>query len=306
MLRACGQNGLADRVMGWWAAQSAWGLADGQSPTRVNGHLAVHEKDGIHASRPIKGRSDFEEAESVGYFKRRLFYAKVKVAVRQRLTANLNRLEARWGFFLPYRLSECRSDVFFRSIEELARRGRIRTALVIGAATGQASTEALLAGAMENENRPTVFCICNSPRRLFGRERTKAGGPVAGWYELSSSSAEERERELEELVNRIKKSNQIEFFDVVLVDGSQVEHEKDICDVVKMELRAARFVLLDDINNGWNYETHRCLLGDPQFALTDCNPTVRNGYSIFEKLDSTEIEVDSIHRPPTLVAERAN
>jgi len=305
MLKACHQDRLADRLTNF-PALSASCSADEQRTGTAGDPVAGHAKGDIHESRPVRARYVLGESGSVSFIKRRLFYAKVKVAAKQRLSANLHRLEARWGAFLPYRVSGRRCDAFFSAIEELARKEHIRTALVIGADPREASTEALLAGAMENKSGPAVFCISNLSHRLIAQRTTNASDVVAGWYEISSPSDEEQAGALDEIINNIKEENQIEFFDVVLVDGSQTEHQVCICKNVARELRAARFVILDGISNRGNHEAHRLLVGNQRFALTDYDPTLRGGYSIFETLESTDVDGSGVNCRSTVVGARSD
>jgi len=110
-------------------------------------------------------------------------------------------------------------------------------------------------------------------------------------------------QELEKSINKIKQENQIDFFDVVLIDGSELQHQVTVSDTVNKELYAACFVLLDDINTMSNYENHSGLLRDSTFVLVAHNPGLRNGYSIFRKKNSADCEVGNALCSASTVAE---
>jgi hypothetical protein len=298
MLRACGQGNLAERVMG---CQSQ------RVPSFARGPLGAmaHEKNPGSITSPATPRP-LSRAKSVGTIKRRLLWAKAKVAAKQRLAATIRHLEANLGAFLPYRFSAQRCDVFFNAIEELAQKENIRTALVIGADRREPCTEALLTGATANENRPAVFCIANSLHGRSGSQRNGSTAVNAKWYELSSSLTATQERSIEDLLKTIKHDAEVDFFDLVLVDGSEVELDEGIDGALANELRTARFVLLDDISSGWNHDSHWRLLKDQRFILANHNPTLRNGYSIFEKPVHADDEEDAGRRLSALVTARIN
>jgi len=242
------------------------------------------------------------QPRSVQSIGRRLWFAKAKLEARTRLASTARELDAKLGGFLPYHLSARRQDVFFNAIEVLARTQNIRTVLVIGAARAKACTEAMLAGAKNNSNRPSVFCIAGSRGPSFADGRVRMREAIARWYELPSRLPMSGESGLADVLGRIKNESGYESFDMVLVDGSELDLEHELeCGLAGL-LRSARFVLLDDISTGSNYENHWQLLKDRRFVLQDCNPTLRSGYSIFEKAASDESDITSPQDAPATLA----
>jgi hypothetical protein len=150
---------------------------------------------------------------------------------------------------------------------------------VIGATKGKGSTEAFLSGTLENQNRPSVFCISGSRRRFEILNRSHANNPIVKWYELSINLTEE----LANTVKRIKEDHHITSFDAVLIDSSIIKNQLNVSGELNKELLGARIVLLDDINNYYNYENHAILVRNPNYVLVACNPGLRNGYAIFKK-----------------------
>jgi hypothetical protein len=192
-------------------------------------------------------------------------------------------LEAKFGYFLPYRLSQMRNDEFFRAIQYLARKEDIKTALVIGAAKGEGTTEAFLTGIRENQNKPSLFCVNGSTRRFVNLQKTVAHDHLVGCYAISSTSPEHFADQLEQTVRRIKEENQINFFDAVLIDSSELSQEITNNAEPSSELYGAGFILLDDINTFYNYKNHDRLLRDMNYVRVAENPGLRNGYSIFRR-----------------------
>jgi len=274
MLKACGQCDIAETLTKCLSPEAA----------------AIQERQGnalANRETPVRQEGDLDEKwvrkDAVVVFKRGLFYRKLGLILKHRVADVLHRLERKFGYFLPYYLSEMRNDEFFEAIQDLTREEEIKTALVIGAAIGEGSTEAFLAGVLENQSRPSVFCISDSRRRFVNLKKTFANNPVVKCYGLSSCSPENLTEELEKTVKKIKEDNHITFIDAVLIDSSRVKHQLTVSAELNKELHGARFVLLDDINSFYNYENHNGLLRDPNYVLVAHNPGLRNGYAIFKK-----------------------
>ena len=192
-------------------------------------------------------------------------------------------MEARYGYFLPYGFSEMRNDEFFHEIRRLTREQDIRNAVIFGAAKGEGTTEALLAGISENRNRPTVFCI-NGPTRRFARlKKALATNPLVRFSDLPCSSSQECNRGLRETVKRIKQENEITAFDVALLDGSQLTFGDRSSAELRTDLHAAKFVFLNNISTFSYYENHKNLTEAPDYELLASNPSIRQGYAIFAR-----------------------
>jgi tetratricopeptide (TPR) repeat protein len=212
---------------------------------------------------------------------RKLFH-KSGLLFKNYVSGLLHRFEAKHGYFLPYYLSESRNDEFYKAIRDLTCQENFKTALVSGAVVGDSSTEAFLAGALENENKPSVFCI-GSSKRYDKLKRTHARNPVVKWYELSLSRQRELMENLENVIETIRRDNQIRSFEVVLIDGSKLKSQLAGNDVLAEELHSARLVLLEDINSISNYYTYDGIRRDQRFSLVANNPGLRNGYAIFRR-----------------------
>jgi hypothetical protein len=70
-------------------------------------------------------------------------------------------------------------------------------------------------------------------------------------------------------------------FDAVLIDGSQFTGSLELDDTY-----GARFLMLDDTSTFKNFTNYQRLRADPQYRLVGENPSLRNGYAIFERIES--------------------
>jgi hypothetical protein len=284
ILRACGQFDLAESLTGS-LSQLAPSTQENQGATAVKTEIQTKEEGSLHKGGLRNGVSAFGSKDAIGFFKRRLFYSKLAITLKRPFRHVLHGLETKCGYFLPYHLSESKNDEFFRAIRDLTRGEDIRAALIIGAALGQGSTEALLAGVSENTSKPSVFCVSMSNQRL---RRTASKFSGAKWYNLSPSPRKNIDQELRNTVNQIKAENHIDVFDVVLIDGSELTDGANCI----QELYQARLIFLDDTNRTYNQANYELMLRNSDYVLTEQNPGLRNGYAIFEKVSSPVCKVD--------------
>jgi FkbM family methyltransferase len=211
---------------------------------------------------------------------------------------------------------EVKDDPFYRAILEFSRSAKIKTVLEIGSSSGEGSTEAFVRGLRENPHRPTLFCMEVSKPRFEALRARYAGDSFVKPYRVSSvglnkfpSEAEVtrfynqylagRFHPLPEVlrwlrqdieyirssaapengIRQIKHENGIEFFDLVLIDGSEFTGKAEL-----EEVYGARFIFLDDINSFKNFENFQRLAADPNYLLREADRSVRGGYAFFEQV----------------------
>lgn len=215
-------------------------------------------------------------------------------------------------------LPEIKGDEFYAAIQKIAREENIKTVLEIGSSSGEGSTEAFVMGLQNNPNNPILFCMEVSKSRFAELQKKYANDDFVKCYNTSSISLEKFPQEnevvtfyntiqtglnlypLEQVLNwlhqdieyvkqsgvadegikKIKKENNIDIFDVVLIDGSEFTGSIELDEVY-----GAKFILLDDINTFKNYGNYYKLIADFNYILTAQNPKLRNGYAIFKILD---------------------
>jgi hypothetical protein len=279
MLKACGQRETAEAMTRFpYPGEHCHERQVDSEVTRPTSGQQLHGQ-GRRMSSP----------QTVSVFRPTLFSPTLVSRVRGGLAHGLHRLEATYGYFLPYRFSEARNDDFFGVVQNLARTHGIDTALILGAARRGGSTEALLAGARENPRRPSVFCIGGSRDRFPSPNRVLPDDPVVKWYEPPPRSSHDLPEALESLISTIKKENHILAFDVILIaDSYLLQSAVSVTSIVKAALHAARFILLDGTITANSYSLYKTLLGNPTYAIAAQDPDLRDGYAIFERVDLCE------------------
>ena len=216
---------------------------------------------------------------------------------------------------------EIKDDEFYAAIQKIAEEENLKTVLEIGSSSGEGSTEGFVTGLRKNPNRPTLFCVEISKSRFNELKNKYAHESWVNCYNVSSVSLKDfpDENEVIEFYNttqtnlnyyplecvlgwlrqdieylsnsgvskdgieEIKREHNISFFDMALIDGSEFTGSAEL-----QKIYGAKYICLDDINSFKNYKNHRKLLISSDYVLVTANTSIRNGYSIFKKIDETE------------------
>lgn len=211
---------------------------------------------------------------------------------------------------------EVKNDAFYQAIYRLAGTEQIDTILEIGSSSGEGSTEAFVRAIQENPRRPVLYCMEVSGPRFEALAKRYKGIESVRCYQVSSIPIEAfpskaditafyegapknfkqiplsillkwYKQDIEYLIRNpvpqngidlIKKENGIEFFDMVLIDGSEFTGFEEM-----KRVYGAKFLLLDDVAAYKNYANRQLLLNDPCYELIEEDLSLRNGYSIFKK-----------------------
>lgn len=215
-------------------------------------------------------------------------------------------------FLIP---PEIKNDEFYVAIAKIAREGEIKTVLEIGSSSGEGSTEALVKGLLNNPNQPQLFCLEISKTRFEALQKRYESYNFVHCYNLSSVSLEEYPNE-QEIINfyqqtptnlnyyelerilgwlrqgieyiqhnniqgqgiqKIKQKHNIDYFDLVLIDGSQFTGKIEL-----NEVYGAKYICLDDTNTFKNYHNLKRLVDDSSYKSIADNLKLRNGYAIFQ------------------------
>jgi hypothetical protein len=212
---------------------------------------------------------------------------------------------------------EIRGDRFSSAIAEVAATPGVREILEIGSSSGAGSTEAWIAGALTNPDRPRIHCIEVSATRYAALVDRLKDYPFVHAYNVSSvelgrfPAAEEVERFYHDVrsklrrtplptvlswlagdvryveehglssngIREIMESNGITAFDAVLIDGSEFTGAAELEDVY-----GARFLLLDDTRTFKNWANYHRLESDPRYRRTHSGRWTRNGFAVFERV----------------------
>ncbi|MEH2150759.1 FkbM family methyltransferase [Nostoc sp.] len=217
--------------------------------------------------------------------------------------------------------AEIKNDEFYTAIQRIAKEEDIKIVLEIGSSSGEGSTEAFVTGLRENPNKPTLFCMEVSKNRFTELKNNYKDEDFVKCYNMSSIAVNKfpTEKEVTDFYNSlhtnlniyplervlgwlrqdikyvnnsgvsdngiqiIKNENNIDYFDLVLIDGSEFSGQAELDEVY-----GANFICLDDITTFKNYRNHQKLLADKNYLLLAQSTSVRNGYSIFKKIEQLD------------------
>jgi len=210
---------------------------------------------------------------------------------------------------------EIKNDEFYQEIMKISQQSDITTVLEIGSSAGAGSTEAFVKGLKRNKNKVSLFCMEISKNRFKELEKRYNNYEFVKCYNVSSVDVNDFPSEnkvvdfynniytslnkypLKEVIRWLKQDieyvqdsdvprngidiireqNNIQNFDLVLIDGSEFT---GIAELVKVY--GAKYILLDDINAFKNYESYKFLEKDTNYQLIKENWKIRNGYAIFK------------------------
>jgi hypothetical protein len=221
---------------------------------------------------------------------------------------------------------EILDDEFYEVLRSLASTAEVDTVLEIGSSTGEGSTRAFVEGLHHNPRRPRLFCMELSRPRFERLVRRYDEDPQVRCYNVTSVPLERfpteeqvidfyrsRTSQLNRIplpevlrwlrqdiryvarlgasqrgIHEIKQENDIDRFGIVLIDGSEFTGSAELD-----EVHGADYLLLDDIGTFKNMANFERLSSDPAYRLMATNPTLRNGYAVFELADHRARGVDS-------------
>ncbi|MGF1987028.1 MAG: glycosyltransferase family protein [Nostoc sp. ZfuVER08] len=241
----------------------------------------------LNGSASLKSHSLKTQIKPIAQLSNFINFKANKMTISQWLTSNLkallrrplSRLEARFGYFLPYEFSTIKSDEFFQTIRKIGKEQDVETALIIGASSGEIITEALLTGLTENPNKPNVFCVNISTPEFQKLQKRYIRESVVKYYDIPFLTLETIPQETSKIIKNIKQQNNVNIFDIILIDGSQIGFIIEELD----EFSGYKLVLLDDINAFHNYRNYQQLLSNSNYLVFSQNTDLRNGYAIFEQ-----------------------
>lgn len=210
------------------------------------------------------------------------------------------------------------NDRLAEAIRRVAALPQVRTMLEVGSSSGEGSTDAFVAGALENPSGPpTLHCIELSRERFAKLEARHGTRDFVHCHRVSSVGldrfvthddidrfcsgfkpwlrrrsrqtyrrwlAEDRDYVVAsgagtDGVRDIVERYDIDRFDAVLIDGSEFTGAALLDD-----LHGAQWLILDDIRAMKNHANYVCLRRDPAYELVDRSWRLRNGYAVFRRV----------------------
>lgn len=212
--------------------------------------------------------------------------------------------------------AEIKNDQFYDLIRTLSENETLVNVLEIGSSSGAGSTEAFVRGLSANKNSPRLFCLEVSKARYQALKERYQHDSLVHVYHASSIPIEKfmNRSEVEKFYNQnktnlnqypleqvlgwleqdiayvrdsnanpngietIKKENGIDWFDLVLIDGSAFTGLAELSEVI-----GAEHILLDDINDIKCLDAYNCLKADRHYTLVTEDWTLRNGFAYFRR-----------------------
>jgi hypothetical protein len=217
-----------------------------------------------------------------------------------------------WEIIKP----EIKNDLFYNIIIKLLKNtDDIKNILEIGASAGDGSTEAFIIGKKNKDINLYSIEVCterfdllkkrySSEERFFPYNISSVSINDFPSKELLQNFYDKKYNNLniidlnllyewlsndinyininkieQDGINKIKNENNIIYFDMVLIDGSEFTGVKEFDNIY-----GAKYILLDDIKGYKNYENHNKLKNDLNYKCLIENFDLRNGFSIFKKI----------------------
>ncbi|QWE06923.1 hypothetical protein [Polynucleobacter sp. JS-JIR-5-A7] len=227
--------------------------------------------------------------------------------------------------------AEIKGDNFYNNLYHLARDPQLKRFLEIGSSSGGGSTKAFVSSICQRSDKADVrfYCMELSKVRFDALHQTYKNDLFVKAYNLSSISSKEfpdrheiihfyntvytklNNAKLSKVlkwhhndiayiqksgsdingIELIKSMENIQFFDMVLIDGSEFTGERELEYTI-----GAKIIALDDT------ETYKCfyamqkLMLNENYRLLVHRPDVRNGYAIFCRKDfHLQVSIESIN-----------
>jgi hypothetical protein len=284
ILAVCNQRDFAERLSNY---------LDRNGGALEDERLSGSQRDPIRQECRANGTVCSNDAGGeIAYFRRRLRYSKIRKIVKATVKRGLYSVEARCRYFLPHHLSSSRNDELYEMIYDLALEKRNRTVLVF-ADWRERCAQALIAGFREREEESRLFpskrveqsrVFCLKGRRhhgIWGRGWLKAD--FLEWYGPMLADTGKIADQLQSSLTRIKEDSNIRCFDMALVDRCRTIQDEDAYSVLYPWLREANCVVLNGVNFAGIHEIYRRLVREGRHCITSENPTMRDGYAVFEQ-----------------------
>jgi hypothetical protein len=168
-------------------------------------------------------------------------------------------------------------------IRELVRDLDVKTALIIGGGIADETANAVLEGTVGSDSKPLICCV-NDGR--YPAATSNGAAPVPDYVKrysvLSATKSEIGTTGIENAIHRLKCDNLIECFDLVIFAWPEIEYRVNARSALREEMRAARLIVLADLESECHREIYAQVLTESTHILLD-HSTARGNYVIFEK-----------------------
>jgi Glycosyl transferases group 1 len=281
MLKSCDQLSLSAKLEAIWLNNQLLELSDKKLDNSVKDTLEI--PNSIQGISPVVASKNLTSRNSK-VFNHAQFRKKIANKITQvgcKLLSPLNLLEARFGYFLPFNVSEIRNDEFFGAIKKLVEKEDVKTILLIGASLGEGMTASVLDASQEVAQDMVIFCVNGLTPQFTKLQKRYANNSTVKCYQLPLDSIESCTIDIENCIEKIKLENEIDCFDVVLIDISEIVSDIELSNRNFCE---SGFFILEDINTLRGYREYQYLSSASNYILESQNPCLRGGQAIFKKI----------------------
>lgn len=216
--------------------------------------------------------------------------------------------------------AEIKDDPFYDELQKYASKANLKNFLEIGSSSGGGSTDAFVSAIRARSDKDSVRLFCmelSKPRfellsktyendtfvkaynvssisaaefpseteivTFYNTQRTNLNHhkleTVIGWYQQDLAYLKDNQSNISG-IDHIKSENNIDLFDMVLIDGSEFTGERELAYII-----GAKVIALDDTQTFKCFNAMRTLENNSNYRLVTYKPDVRNGYAIFERVN---------------------
>lgn len=207
---------------------------------------------------------------------------------------HLNRLELRYGYFLPYDYSAVKQDAFIVALRELLTEHDVRTAAVVGATAGAPATEAALRASRQGAT-PRRWHFINAPSPGFRQLASRyAGADFARFHALDDPPRPGGGDRSDAARGGALPCIAEERLDLLLMVACDVLTDADVALAIR-----SRLVALQHLRHPAVFAAYRAMLASPDHVLVAVEPVRHGGYAVFAE---HRLRMASARQPASLPA----
>jgi hypothetical protein len=179
-------------------------------------------------------------------------------------------------------------------IRELVRDLNVKTALIIGGSIADEAANAVLEGTSGSDGKPLI-CYIDDGR--YPPAISNGATPVQDYVKryplLLATKSEVVAADLENAIHRLRCDNLIECFDLVIFAWPEIEYRVSAGSALREEMRAARLIVLADLESEYHREIYAQLLTESKHVFLD-HSTAKGNSVIFEKVSRAREQGEAV------------
>lgn len=283
MLKACGQSNLVKKLKLISSDNKLLKLNNKKMDNSTEDILSSSDNIQNISSKVLSKNLKLRNNKVSGHmeFRKKLFNKIKKIGYKFFLP--LNFLETKFGYFLPFYISEIKNDELFSEIKNLIQEEEVKTILIIGVSLGKGMTDSVLNIIQETIQDITLICVNSSTPQFTKLQKRCINNSNIKCYQLPLNVIDgcTIEIEIENLIQKIRLENEINYFDMILIDISEIVFDIELSG---RNFYESRFIFLEDINTLQGHKEYDYLSSVSTYILEASNPSLRSGYAIFKRI----------------------